>query len=156
MVRTAILALLLFILVGCYAATVETGLKPSSTVIKQSFATSWIYGLVPPKTVYAASQCPNGVAKVETQLSFVNQLVGFITFGIYTPMQIIVTCAESNQMGELGSSADIILSVAPSQTEVEQAFTDAASKSAELGRPVYVKFNSEDVHTSEAALNTGN
>lgn len=50
--------------------------------------------LLPPSMVSTAERCPNGVAKVETQQSFVNQLVGFLTLGIYTPMQIKVTCAR--------------------------------------------------------------
>lgn len=77
---------------GCYHATVETGATPSTEVIEKSFASAWIYGLVPPSTVSTAAKCPNGVAKVETQLSFVNQVVSFLTLGIYTPMQIKVTC----------------------------------------------------------------
>jgi hypothetical protein len=80
-------------LTACYHATVETGATPSSVVIDKSFASAWIYGLVPPSTVSTESKCPNGVAKVETQHSFVNQLVGVLTAGIYTPMQIKVTCA---------------------------------------------------------------
>jgi hypothetical protein len=40
-------------------------------------------------------QMPQRGAKVETQLSFVNQLVSFLTLGIYTPMQIEVTCAAA-------------------------------------------------------------
>ena len=40
-----------------------------------------------------ASRCPDGVAKVETQLSFLNQVVHILTLGIYTPMDIRVTCA---------------------------------------------------------------
>lgn len=78
---------------GCYHATVETGATPSTQVIEKKFASSWIYGLVPPSTVSTTERCPNGPAKVETQLSFVNQLVGLITLGIYTPMEIKVTCA---------------------------------------------------------------
>jgi Bor protein len=78
---------------GCYHATVETGASPSNQVIEKKFASSWIYGLVPPSTVSTTERCPNGPAKVETQHSFVNQLVGFITLGIYTPMEIKVTCA---------------------------------------------------------------
>ena len=78
---------------ACYHATVETGATPSTVVIDKSFASSWIYGLVPPETVSTASKCPNGPAKIETQHTFVNQLVGFLTLGIYTPMQIKVTCA---------------------------------------------------------------
>jgi Bor protein len=78
---------------ACYHATVETGATPSNLVIDKSFASSWIYGLVPPETVTTTSKCPHGPAKVETQHTFVNQLVGFLTLGIYTPMQIRVTCA---------------------------------------------------------------
>lgn len=80
-------------LTGCYHATVETGATPSTVVVDKSFASSWIYGLVPPSTVSTSAQCPDGPARVETKLSFVNQLVGFLTLGIYTPMQIKVTCA---------------------------------------------------------------
>jgi putative copper export protein len=82
---------------GCYHATVETGAAPSTEVIHQTFASSWVYGLVPPKTVAAESRCPSGVSKVETQHSFVNQLVGFLTLGIYTPMEIEVTCAAAGK-----------------------------------------------------------
>jgi hypothetical protein len=78
---------------GCYHATIETGAAPSPQVIDKSFASGWIYGLVPPSTVSTAEKCPAGPAKVETKLSFVNQLVSFLTLGIYTPMQITVTCA---------------------------------------------------------------
>jgi hypothetical protein len=89
----AIGAACLVALCACYHATVETGATPSTLVIDKSFASSWIYGLVPPETVSTSSKCPNGPAKVETQHTFVNQLVGFLTLGIYTPMQIKVTCA---------------------------------------------------------------
>ncbi len=87
---------------GCYHATVETGVTPSAQVINKSFASGWIFGLVPPSTIATAGKCPNGVAKVETQLSFVNQLVSFLTLGIYTPMQITVTCAST-----AAASADV-------------------------------------------------
>lgn len=80
---------------ACYHATIETGATPSADVLEKSFASGWIYGLVPPSTVSAAARCPHGPAKVETKLSFVNQLVGLLTLGIYTPMQIKVTCAAA-------------------------------------------------------------
>jgi hypothetical protein len=89
-------AVSLMLLGGCYHATVETGATPSTVVIDQPFASSWIYGLVPPKLVTSSSKCPSGVAKVETQHSFVNGLVGVLTLGIYTPMQIKVTCATAS------------------------------------------------------------
>lgn len=82
------------ILSGCYHATIETGVKPSTETIEKKWAAGWIYGLVPPSTVSTTSKCTKGVSKVSTQLSFPNQLVTFLTWGIYTPMEIIVTCAE--------------------------------------------------------------
>jgi hypothetical protein len=92
-VRTITLLATIIALGACWHATVETGLTPSTKVLEQKWASSWIYGLVPPKTVETASRCPDGVAKVETQLSFLNQVVHILTLGIYTPMEIRVTCA---------------------------------------------------------------
>jgi len=83
------------LLAGCYHATIETGATPSQQTIRKGFASGWIYGLVPPSTVATQERCSSGVARVETQLSFVNQLVSFLTLGIYTPMQIEVTCAAA-------------------------------------------------------------
>ncbi|HEY6784408.1 MAG TPA: hypothetical protein VI159_05620 [Gemmatimonadales bacterium] len=95
--RTAavVVSALLLSTAACYHATIETGLAPSNQVIEKDFASGWIYGLVPPSTVETQAKCPNGVAKVETQLSFVNQLVAFLTLDIYTPMNIKVTCATA-------------------------------------------------------------
>ena len=73
---------------GCYHASVTTGRTPSAQVIDQPWALSFVYGLVPPSTVDAASQCSDGVAMVETELSFLNQVVSALTFGIVTPMHI--------------------------------------------------------------------
>ena len=86
-------AALLVSTAACFHATIETGLAPSTTVIEEPFASGWIYGLVPPNTVSTQAKCPRGVSKVETQHSFVNMLVSLITFDIYTPIDIKVTCA---------------------------------------------------------------
>jgi hypothetical protein len=92
--RTAGLALLLLGAAGCYHATIETGAAPSTQTVERKWASGWIYGLVPPSTVNTKEKCANGVAKVETQQSFANQLVGLLTLGIYTPMDIRATCAQ--------------------------------------------------------------
>ena len=94
MKKTMLVAAATFALAGCYHATIETGLPPSPQTLENKWASGWIYGLVPPKTVETMQRCPNGVARVETQLSFANQLVNFLTLGIYTPMEIVVTCAS--------------------------------------------------------------
>ena len=101
----AILATPAVLLAGCYHATIVTGQPASSEVISQPWAQSWIAGLIPPNTVETASKCRNGVAKVETQHSFLNWLVGGITFGIFTPMQIDVTCASSSKVSAIPAGA---------------------------------------------------
>lgn len=86
-------------LVGCYHATIETGAKPSAVTIENRWAHSFVFGLVAPKLVETAAKCPTGVSKVETQHSFLNGLVAILTFSIYTPISIRVTCAEGGRMG---------------------------------------------------------
>jgi hypothetical protein len=113
--RTVLLFLATFVLGGCYHATVNTGVTPGSTQINQPWATSFVYGLVPPATVEAMQECGSaGVARVETQHSFLNALVGGLTFGIFTPMTITVTC---------GAGEDEDLPEPQTREEVEQALS---------------------------------
>ncbi len=120
------------LLAGCYHATITTGATPSSVTIDHKWASSWIYGLVPPATVETAQQCPAGVARVETRLSFLNQLVGLLTIGIYTPMDIRVTCAEEAPM-----ESAILLQDADPATWAG-ALDEAALRSRVARRPVYI------------------
>lgn len=84
---------------GCYHAVVDTGLAPSSQTVDKAWAHGFVYGLVPPALVETASKCAQGVSKVETQHSFLNMLAQALTFGLYTPMQITVTCAGTGATG---------------------------------------------------------
>lgn len=86
-------AVLTLALAGCHHATVTTGLAPSAQRIHRGFASSWLWGLVPPSAVDARATCPAGVASVETQRSIGNQLAEWLTLGIYSPMSITVVCA---------------------------------------------------------------
>jgi hypothetical protein len=119
------------LLPGCYHATVTTGLPPSLEKVEKHWAAGWIYGLVPPSTLESAQKCSNGVARVDTQLSFANQLVGFLTWGIYTPMEIVVTCAGARAAGnpELAAGGN-----------PRAALMRAAELSAALHGPVHVRF----------------
>ena len=132
---------LLFALVssGCYHAMVVTGRAPSTVVVDKPFASGWIYGLVPPSTVDAASECPDGVAIVETELSFVNQLVGFLTGGIYTPMHIRVTCAAIESGSAETPAVEIV--VVEEHSSVVEAFESAADEAVASGAPVVVRFH---------------
>ena len=122
---------------GCYHATIETGATPSATVVEQQWAAGWIFGLVPPKTVNTSSQCQKGVAKVETQMSFLNGLVAAITFDIFTPMTIKVTCAE-NRMGALSTGVVEHLAATATDEAFQAAFARAAEDAVVAGAPVYV------------------
>jgi hypothetical protein len=79
---------------GCYHVTVITGAPASPTVIDKQWQNSFIIGLVPPAELNTKDQCPQSVAKVETERSFLNGLVGAITYNIYTPIHVMVTCAS--------------------------------------------------------------
>ncbi len=134
-----VVAALLLILPACYHATIETGLPAGNQVIEKSFASGWIYGLVPPSPVKAMSQCPNGVSKVETQLSFVNQLVAFLTLDIYTPMAIKVTCASGGRSA-VPATPEIRVGDGATTEEIIDAFRRAADAAVETHGPVYVRF----------------
>jgi len=134
-----VLCLALLAAAGCYHATVETGLPASTQVVSQKWASGWILGLVPPKTVAAASMCPNGVARVETQLSFLNQVVRMLTIGIYSPMEIRVTCASSGMGEVLDTEPDLIVAHPEDPDSVRETFQAAAQLALTEHRPVYVQ-----------------
>jgi len=137
----ALCALAVFAVVGgCYHATIETGLTPSGTVIHESFASCWVYGLVPPSTVATASKCPDGVAIVETQQSFVNGLVGILTFGIYTPMEIKVTCAAKPSAMLHGQEPDLVIPEGASVDEILKLYMKAADIAVASQKRVIVEY----------------
>ena len=138
-IRSLSLLSLCVALGACFHATIDTGLEPSRRTIHEPWANSWIVGLVPPSTVETAEKCPSGVSKVETQQSFLNGLVGFLTLGIYTPMEVKVTCAASGG-DDLPDQTDVSISVGASLAEVQSAFMKAADQAVEARRPVFVQF----------------
>lgn len=79
---------------GCYHVTVITGAPAAPTTIDKPWQNSFVFGLVPPPEIDAKATCSRGVAKVETERSFVNGLVAVITSNIYTPIHARVTCAS--------------------------------------------------------------
>lgn len=81
-------------LTGCYHVTVISGTSPGTTVVDKPWQNSFVYGLVPPPELNVKDQCPNGVQKVETETSFVNGLVGALTWSLFTPIHARVTCAR--------------------------------------------------------------
>lgn len=120
---------------GCYKAVIDTGRPASTTIIQNEWANSFIYGLVPPAVVNTASQCPNGVSKVETQHSFLNGIAYIVTFGIYSPITITVTCASAGS-----ASAGDSVEAGATLAERTAAFETAIERSISTGNPVLVIF----------------
>ncbi len=134
--RSAALLGAVVALSGCYHATIETGLPPGNQTLEKAWASSWVLGLVPPSTVETASRCPNGVARVETKLSFLNMLVSAITLSIYTPMAIRVTCAGPGTPMEEAERSQLMIKDGANLEEKQRAIRDAAERSAREGQPV--------------------
>ncbi len=124
---------------GCYHATIDTGLTPSGQTVKKEWAHGFIYGLVPPSVVETAAKCPSGVAKVETQLSFLNQLAYVLTGGIYSPMTIEVQCAASSK-ATAAAGATVTVPRDAKPTEVTSAVQKAVDASVSSGQPSTLVF----------------
>jgi hypothetical protein len=120
---------------GCYHATIETGNPPAPETIDKQWATSLIFGLVPPSVTETAQKCPNGVSKVETQQTFLNGVVRILTFGIYTPMAIKVTCAAKSS-----ADAGAVIRAGESGETGADLVQRAAELSRRLEAPVMVDF----------------
>lgn len=140
----ALAASLLF--AGCYHAQITTDRTPSSTVIENQWAMSFVYGLVPPPVVETAEECPNGLARVETRISFLNGLVGSLSAGLITPMHIKVTCAAGGNamnamtLPEMEENA-VTISSGATDAQVAKAIQKAAQQSLNMQQPVNVRFD---------------
>lgn len=97
---------------ACYKVTVVTTPSPAVAAAEPAIDKEWnhsfVYGLVAPKPIDAASDCKAGVSKVVTQRSFLNGLVGGITYGIYTPLQVQVACAGNARSSSLGLPPEML------------------------------------------------
>ncbi len=94
MTRRISLLVMVLVVTGCYRITVNTGAPASATQIDKPWAMSFVFGLVPPPEIDAKATCPQGVATVVTERSFLNGLVGALSSSLVTPMHATVTCAS--------------------------------------------------------------
>lgn len=80
-------AALAMLITGCAQQTFTVGNKPTAVTPKETITHHFfVSGIGQEKTVDAAKICggAENVVKTETQQTFVNGLLGFITLGIYT------------------------------------------------------------------------
>ena len=80
---------LALLITGCAQQTFTVQNKPAAVAPKETITHHFfVSGIGQKKTVDAAKICggAENVVKTETQQTFVNGLLGFITLGIYTPL----------------------------------------------------------------------
>ena len=86
---------LALLITGCAQQTFTVQNKPAAVNGETITHHFFVSGIGQKKTVDAAKICggaENVVKKTETQQTFVNGLLGFITLGIYTPLEARVYC----------------------------------------------------------------
>lgn len=102
-----IVAMSLFTGCASYHAVIKTDIDPGPRKVEDKWADSYLGGLVAPDHVEIGERCgEGGVAMVETRHSFLNGLVATLTLGIYTPMEIVVTCGGAEETPADETSAE--------------------------------------------------
>ncbi|WP_375749212.1 Bor family protein [Vibrio sp. HN007] len=93
MKKFLVLAALSIVVTGCAQQTFVMTPKESKPAVETSHH-FFIDGLAQEKEIDASAVCggAENVAKVEVQKTFVDGLLGTITFGIYTPREARVYC----------------------------------------------------------------
>jgi uncharacterized lipoprotein YajG len=88
------IAVCLGLLNGCAAQTFTLNEGNTATPTYQTAQHFFISGLGQEQTIDAAAVCGGveNVIKVEAQHTFINGLIGTVTFGIYTPRDAKVYC----------------------------------------------------------------
>ncbi len=88
------LPLVLLALAGCFHFHYVTERQPAPAPTSETWHNGFVWGLVEPSPVDLTRACPSELARVDSTETFVNGLVHAITFSIYTPETVTVTCNE--------------------------------------------------------------
>jgi hypothetical protein len=131
--------LLVLLASACFHQVVQTGRSPGSTVVDKPWVSTWLWGLVAAQPIDVRQQCPSGAAVIVTETSFVNGLVGALTFGIWTPQHVTVTCASGS--ASLPSNAiQVTISASSTPAERQRQISEAIEQSIEQHAPVVLRF----------------
>ena len=124
---------------GCYHSILTTDLPPSTEMHREPYKAAFIWGLVPAR-VDASKYCEGRRwARVETQYNVLNAVIGIITAGIFTPMDIRVTCAAAGAMN-MPSGEKLQLGAAATEEERSKALALAIALARESGKAIYVAY----------------
>lgn len=96
MKRTSIVLLVAAVVMTACATVTITPEGQPKTAADPSFQETqsfFLWGLVPAsQTIDVVEICPDGVRQMQAQTTFVNGLLGGLTFGIYSPRTAKVWC----------------------------------------------------------------
>jgi hypothetical protein len=93
--RAALLALVLGAgLSGCYNLKYYSTTHPGPGDTHSIWVHSFILGLATIGEINLDAECPTGVYRLKSNQNFVDILLAGFTFGIYTPMNVVITCAS--------------------------------------------------------------
>ena len=110
---------LALLITGCAQQTFTVQNKPAAVAPKETITHHFfVSGIGQKKTVDAAKICggAENVVKTETQQTFVNGLLGFITLGIYTPLEgVLVSHIVAHRYGQLYLHCSLIYFWVPSK-----------------------------------------
>ena len=84
-------------------------------------------------------------------MSFVNGLVGALTFSIYTPMTVIVTCAKDMSAVDEGAETVVSLPYGSDYAQIMDAFGQAADMAIANEQPAYVQFKHAELNSVGAS-----
>ena len=111
---------LALLITGCAQQTFTVQNKPAAVAPKETITHHFfVSGIGQKKTVDAAKICggAENVVKTETQQTFVNGLLGFITLGIYTPLEarvLLTILRVAHRYGQLYLHCSLIYFWVPS------------------------------------------
>ena len=87
---------LALLITGCAQQTFTVQNKPAAVAPKETITHHFTVSGIGQKKTVGDKICggAENVVKTETQQTFVNGLLGFITLGIYTPLEARVYCSQ--------------------------------------------------------------
>ena len=103
---------LALLITGCAQQTFTVQNKPAAVAPKETITHHFfVSGIGQKKTVDAAKICggAENVVKTETQQTFVNGLLGFITLGIYTPLEARVYAHNNYECPSIWATLSALL-----------------------------------------------
>lgn len=124
---------------ACYRQVVDTGRAPGTTVVDRAFVPTFLFGLVAAQPIDVRQQCPSGVAIIQTEQSFLNGLASAVTFGIFTPQHVRVTCAASSASAPRGAGEFRVSDTATAE-ERREVVSRAVEQAIATDAPTVLRF----------------